>query len=217
MARRAVVAGATGLVGSALLSRLLESPDYERVLAVGRREPEAASPKLAARVVNFERLAGVDLSADDAFCCLGTTRRDAGSAAAFQHVDYDLALAFIRAARAQGARRLFLVSSVGANPRSPFLYPRVKGELEEAVKTAGFEAVHVFRPSLLLGARTRPRAAERVLGALLRTLAPLMIGPLSPQAPIAAETVAAGILAATKSERAGVFVHAPDDIRRLAS
>jgi uncharacterized protein YbjT (DUF2867 family) len=119
--------------------------------------------------VDFESLdgAGEALAADDAFCCLGTTRAKAGSAEAFRRVDFDAVEEFARAAQAAGAKRFLLVSSSGADARSPFLYPRVKGEAEEAVSRLPFEAVAVLRPSLLLGPRAERRPAERLAQALL--------------------------------------------------
>ena len=88
--------------------------------------------------VDFERLEALPLPAvDDAFCCLGTTRKDAGSAEAFRRVDFDYVVAFARLAKRAGARRFMLVSSLGASPNSRFLYPRTKGECEAAISAIG--------------------------------------------------------------------------------
>lgn len=168
MSRSAVVAGASGLVGGLLLEELLAAPDYARVTALVRTPLPREHAKLAQEVVNFgdPRVP----AADDAFCCLGTTRAKAGSAEAFRAVDFDAVVAFARSARASGAKRFLLVSSSGADARSPFLYPRVKGEAEQAVSGLGFETVAILRPSLLLGPRAESRPAEH--------LAQLALGPL---------------------------------------
>lgn len=190
--RRAVVAGGTGLVGGFLLEELLRSPEYSEVTALVRRRLSQAPAELKQVVVDYDRLeaASASLAADDAFCCLGTTRARAGSAAAFRHVDFDAVQEFARLTQKAGARQFLLVSSSGANARARFLYPRVKAEAEEAVSRLPFAGVHVFRPSLLLGRRTESRPLERAAQTLLRPLAPLMAGPLRRCRPIEARVVA---------------------------
>ena len=152
--RAAVVAGGTGLVGGTLLQLLGADASYQPVTSLVRREVPAP-PGVALRLVNFERLDEVALTeVEDAFCCLGTTRRAAGSDAAFRRVDLDYVVAFARLVKRAGARRFLLVSSLGASPSSPFLYPRTKGECEAAVG----DWVHdggIVRPSFLVGARAR--------------------------------------------------------------
>jgi len=170
--RIAILAGASGLVGGSLLRLLLDDPDYDRVVALGRRAPSIADPKLDAQVVDFAALPGI--VGTDAFCCLGTTMRLAGSRAAFRQVDHDHVLAFAAAARQGGATRLALVSSVGADPTSGTYYLRVKGETERGVAALGFAGLDIFRPSLLLGPRQSRRPAEAVAQAVLPLLDPLL-------------------------------------------
>ncbi len=159
--RIALVAGATGLVGGLLLNTLLDAPDYTRVYALTRRPFGKEHPKLANRVVIFERMADQlkGLVAQDAFCCIGTTIADAGSQEAFRAADVDAVLLFARAARAAQATRFVVVSSVGANSQSKKFYLRTKGEMEEAVTDLGFTSVDILQPSLLLGPRKDLRAA----------------------------------------------------------
>ena len=158
----ALVAGATGLVGGLLLNTLLDAPDYTRVYALTRRPFGKEHPKLANRVVIFERMADQlkGLVAQDAFCCIGTTIAEAGSQEAFRAADVDAVLLFARAARAAQATRFVVVSSVGANSQSKKFYLRTKGEMEEAVTDLGFASVDILQPSLLLGPRKELRAAR---------------------------------------------------------
>ena len=171
----ALVAGATGLVGGLLLKTLLDAPDYTRVYALTRRPFGKEHPKLANRVVIFERMAEQlkGLVAQDAFCCIGTTIAEAGSQEAFREADVDAVLLFARAARAAQATRFVVVSSVGANSNSKKFYLRTKGEMEEAVTDLGFASVDILQPSLLLG----PRKALRPLEIAGSIFAPL-INPL---------------------------------------
>lgn len=205
----AAVAGATGLVGGRVLRRLLEDPAVSRVVAPTRRRLPP-HPKLDNPLIEggWPALPAVD----EAYGCLGTTRKDAGSAEAFRAVDFDLAVAFARAAKAAGARRFGLVSSAGANAASFFLYPRVKGEAEKAVAGLGFESLVIARPSLLLGERERPRAGEK-LGELALALAgPLLTGPLAKYRAISGDAVAAALIASVRGGVPGALTLEPDEL-----
>src|SRR5437899_2621148 len=197
--KTAVLLGASGLVGGDCLRALLADPRYARVLVLNRRELALPQdPKLAQRVVTFENLTAVDFQGtDDVFCALGTTIKKAGSQEAFRHVDFDYPLAAARAARNAGAKQFALVSSVGADPASGNFYLRTKGDLEEAIQKLGFNAVHLFRPSLLLGHRAEFRAGERVAIAIAPLFSSLMMGGLRRYRPIQASTVGAAMVQAT--------------------
>lgn len=215
--RTALVAGATGLVGGHLLRLLLDDPSYERVTALVRRGLPLSHKKLLQREINFDLLGdlGAVTRVDDVFCCLGTTMRQAGSRDAFRTVDFTYVHELARLASGSRARRFLLVSSHGANPRSRIFYSRVKGEAEEAVKQLRFDAVHIFRPSLLLGARREFRPAERLGMVLARVATPLLVGPLRSYRPIHAETVARAMIRAAGGTARGVHVYRSDQIETL--
>ncbi|MDQ3136962.1 MAG: NAD(P)H-binding protein [Gemmatimonadota bacterium] len=156
----AIVAGATGLVGQALVRQLSADSTWREVRALVRRAPapELARPNVVPVQVDYPRLDPPPpwATADHVFCALGTTVRQAGSAAAFRQVDFDFPVALARATLARGARHFLLVSALGAAPDSRVLYNRVKGEVEAAIAALGFRPVTIARPSLLLGPRREP-------------------------------------------------------------
>lgn len=207
--RTALVAGGTGLVGRELIDALLADHAVGAVHALVRnRNAELARRNgLTLHVVDYAQPLPALPPADDAFCCLGTTIKVAGSQAAFRAVDFDAALSFARAARAAGATRLGVVSALGADAASHVFYNRVKGELEQAVKTLGFDCVLLARPSLLLGDRSAlgqpTRVGERIgaaLNAPLKWLLPDSVRPID------ARTVALGLMRAVhECDRPGVF------------
>jgi uncharacterized protein YbjT (DUF2867 family) len=172
---RLLIAGATGLVGGLALQRALADPRVARVIAPTRRALEP-HPKLDNPLVDFAALpdAANWWAVDGAIGALGTTRASAGSAAAFRRVDFEIALDLARRVRAAGATRFALTSSMGANPRSHLLYPRTKGELEDAVRALGFPSLTIVRPGLLGGDRHEFRAGERVAAAILRAATPVL-------------------------------------------
>jgi uncharacterized protein YbjT (DUF2867 family) len=213
--RRAWIAGATGLTGGHLLPLLLADQRYTEVHACVRSASLAKQVKLTQHVVDFDRL---DLTApcDDAYCCLGTTIRKAGSQAAFRRVDFDYVVNFARAARAKGAQRFLLVSALGADSRSAIFYNRVKGEAEDALRQLDFAELHLFQPSFLLGERAEVRAGERLGIAVFSGLAAAMLGPLRKYRPIAAATVAKSMRAAAWRGTTGVSVYPSDQIASMA-
>ncbi|PIT01202.1 NAD-dependent dehydratase [Bradyrhizobium nitroreducens] len=170
-----LIVGATGLVGGRAMTLALADSRITRIIAPTRRalppEERVANPRLD------DLIAGAgddDWRADGAICALGTTRAAAGSAAAFRAVDYDLALRVARRLREAGVVRLALVSALGADPRSPFLYPRTKGELEQAIGALGFPSLTILRPGFLDGERAESRPIEQAVGKVLRFVAPVL-------------------------------------------
>lgn len=215
-ARTALIAGATGLVGSHLLDALLDDPAFERVVAVGRRASERAHPKLSNAVVDFARLDAAALpEATDAFCALGTTIKKAGSREAFRAVDFDAVVAFAKAAQARGARRFYVVTALGADPRSLVFYNRVKGEVEEALRALGFDSLVIARPSLLLGERGEKRLGERLAISVTSALAPLL--KHLDGRPIEGNTVALALRALAHAPPAGARVVPSHELHALAA
>ena len=132
----ALLAGATGLVGRALLARLLAADRAEQVVVLARKPLPATiarHPRLAVLVGDLATLAADAGAIDDVYIALGTTIKVAGSQAAFGAIDLDLVVAIARAARQAGARRLAVVSALGADRDSRVFYNRVKGEMEATV------------------------------------------------------------------------------------
>ena len=170
--KTAVVAGASGLVGSALVRLLLDLPQYSKVHILVRKELKLVHPKLVQQVVDFDRMETLkfDFRADDAFCTLGTTIARAGSKNAFSLVDHDYVCSFAEKAFSMGVRGFYVVSSMGANPASAIFYNQVKGKMEEDIKKCNFPRLGIFRPSLLLGPRTEKRTGEKFAGWMMKRL-----------------------------------------------
>jgi uncharacterized protein YbjT (DUF2867 family) len=212
--RTALVVGASGLIGSACVSRLLDDPLYDAVVVLGRRAPRQPHPKLRSHIIDFDQPAqwAALAVADDVFCCLGTTIRTAGSQAAFRRVDFEYPVAVASAAAAAGARQLLIVSALGANPGAATFYSRVKGEVERAVAALRFRGVCIFRPSLLLGKREEFRLLERAALLVAAPLSLVLQGPLRRYRPIAASTVGAFMVRTAHRDLTGVHVFESEQI-----
>ncbi|WP_284617977.1 NAD(P)H-binding protein [Aquabacterium humicola] len=197
--RRAWLAGASGLVGRALLQRLLDDARWQHVDLLARRALPGlpAHAKLQPHLIDFAQPPSTLPATDDVFIALGTTIKVAGSQQAFRHVDFDAVVNTARAGRAAGATRLAVVSALGADASSSVFYNRVKGEAEAALADLGYECLVIARPSLLAGDRAslgQPERAGEVWA--LRLLGPVM--GLVPKGvrPIRADDVARSMIAA---------------------
>lgn len=217
--RFALIAGASGLVGSHCLAQLLKSDRYSHVIAIGRRELPLLHPKLEQKVIDFNKLRSyaADLEADDVFCCLGTTIKKAGSKEAFYKVDHTYVVELAKITANKGASQFIVVSSMGADANSMFFYNKVKGEMEQGVLLQNFDAVHILRPSLLLGERTEHRTGEELAARIMKPLSSLMVGPLKKYRPIEAETVAKAMLYAAQQQQRGVHIYPSDKIAELGA
>jgi len=206
------LAGGSGLVGGALLRRLLQEDHFDKVISVGRRALQIQDPKLVQVETDFTTPSVLDALAAPsvAFSCLGTTIKKAGSREAFRKVDHDAVLAFAQGARRRGAHTFIHVSSLGANIKSGTFYSAVKGETERDVGRVGFPSVYALRPSILDGDRAESRPGEYVGLLVGRVLAPL----LGKYRPTPVGTVVDTMLALAKAPAPGVHGIEPD---RMAS
>jgi uncharacterized protein YbjT (DUF2867 family) len=211
--KTALIAGATGLVGSYLLRMLLQSDRYNKVIALVRHPIDIQDPKLEQKIIDFNKLAVTPgLIADDVFCCLGTTMKKAGSKEKFYQVDFTYVTELAKITSRQFASQFLVISSMGADPNSSFYYNRVKGEMEEAVKKLPFTAVHIFRPSLLTGHRSETRLGEKVGSVLMGGLKFAMLGPLRKYRSIPAQVVAKAMLQMAIDNGGGIKIHQSDEI-----
>ncbi len=210
--KSAVIAGASGLIGSSLYKMLLESPQYDKVHLLVRKKIDADHPKLVQHVVDFEKFneQPFDFKADDAFCTLGTTIAKAGSKPAFMRVDHDYVITFAEMALAAGATGYYLVSSMGASASSTIFYNKVKGLAEEDLKLLGFPRLGIFRPSLLLGPRVEKRAGEKFASWMMTTLDFLI--PAKYKA-IHVDKVARKMVEAAMLAEKGIFIFESDQLQ----
>ena len=207
-----LITGATGLVGGHLLRMLLNAPGVKSVAAATRRPLADISgvfnphdPQLT------DALAQVVDPIDIVFCCLGTTRREAGSKEAFVHADYTLVIDTALVGKKLGAQHMLVVSAMGANAHSPFFYNRVKGEMEEALIAQQWPRLTIARPSMLVGEREKKRAGETLLAPLFS----LLPGNLKS---IDARDVASALLAeALSPAQEGVRILSSSQLRERAA
>lgn len=195
MQRKAMVIGATGLVGQHLVKQLSEI--YDTLIVIARRPPRYINASMRFYQVNdFDNLAEIfaSIGADrktDAFSCLGTTKKQAGSDEVFRKIDHDYNVGFAKLCQEKGVENFFLLSSMNADINSRFLYNRVKAETEESIMALGFAQLVIFRPSLLLG-KHKGRPLESLGQKAFQLISPLVSESLSLH-PISAKRVASAM------------------------
>ena len=168
---RVLLTGATGLVGKHLLRMLIEKPEVSEIIALTRRKlPDYLKVTNLVEEDLTDVLGPLQTQVDVVFCCLGTTRKLAGSKDAFVHVDYTLVVDTAIAGQRLGAQHLVVVSAHGANAHSPFFNSKVKGKMEQTLQNKQWPRLTIVRPSLLLGERETKRNGESLMAPLFRLL-----------------------------------------------
>ncbi len=206
-----IIAGSTGLVGSNILSRLCNN--NHKVVALARKPISGLPLKATELIVDFDSFltSGSLPKCDHIFICLGTTIRIAGSKENFRRIDIDYPLSIAKKALESGAKKLTLISTVGANSSSKNFYLGVKGELEDAIINLGFNSVNIFRPSFLIGSGGRNRShSEKILMKLAKILDIFCIGSARKYRSIDAQILAKK-MASTLDSQPGINYYYFDD------
>ena len=214
--KTAIIVGATGLVGSHLLERLIQDARYGKIVLLSRRQHDLTSSKIDTVITDFssDQLLKDSMVGDEVFCCLGTTIKKAGSQENFRKIDLELPLKVAEHAVANKVPGYYLVSSLGASSRAMNFYGKTKGQLEEALKHLNIERLAIFRPSLLLGKRPAYRFGESVATAVMPLLNPFLIGSLKKYRSIHADAVAAAMVNIANSDHAQT-IYESDEIQQL--
>jgi uncharacterized protein YbjT (DUF2867 family) len=215
--KTALIAGATGLVGSQLLKLLVESDQYQNIHLLSRKSVGALSPKVTEHITDFNDLSGFQTGAsiDHVFCTLGTTIKKAETKENFRKVDFDYVVELAQLAKRIGSEKFLVVSSLGANAKSPIFYNRVKGEVEAALRDLSLPHLFIFRPSLLMGERKEHRTGEKTAIAVYKVISPLFWGPFRKYKGVEAKQVAKAMLITTLENDIPFKIIESDEIQKF--
>ncbi|MBD8037624.1 NAD(P)H-binding protein [Solibacillus sp. A46] len=215
--RSALVVGATGLVGSALVKLLCESDEYAAVNVLSRRPLDFSHPKLDVKICEFDQIDECDFEfAHEVFCCLGTTMKKAGSKEQFEKVDFEYPLTVAALAKNKGVGHFIVISAMGANEKAFAYYSRVKGNLERELINMDFPKLSIVRPSLITGNRPEFRLGETVGEKLLKVLNPLLVGPMKKVRSIPAKQIAKAMkVIALHGKKEKVAIYLSDELLEL--
>ena len=203
--KTAIIIGASGLTGKALLYQLLQDDSFNRVIVFVRKELTIAHAKLTQHAIDFNNLSSYKdlIKSDVVFCCMGTTIKTAGSQEAFKKVDFTYPIQFAKLAKENNVPVFCLQSSLGADAKSNNFYLKTKGETEDAIKALNFQSFATFRPSMLLGDRTEFRLGEKIGKVVMQALSFAFIGKLKRYKAIHVKQVANAMIKHAKSGMVG--------------
>lgn len=220
--KTALIAGATGLVGTELVNILLNDERYSQVTILSRKPISIENKKL--RLVleeNFDHLEKHTsiFNVNDVYCCLGTTRKNAGSKEAFIKIDLDYPLQMAEiASRQPNFESYLIVTALGSNAESALFYNSTKGKLEDKLIALNLKSLKIFRPSLLLGKRKDFRFTEEIAKGISSFLSFFVIGvQIGRLWSIKAEEVAKSMLIVAKEEKPGLQTFSPKQMVKIAN
>ncbi|MBS1587646.1 MAG: NAD(P)H-binding protein [Bacteroidetes bacterium] len=213
---KAIILGATGLVGSKLLDLLLADERFEKVLIFVRRGTGKKSAKLEEHVIDFDQPESWKhlVKGDVLFSAFGTTIKQAGSKEAQYKIDYTYQYQFAEAAADNGVKTYVLISAAFSNPKSSVFYSRIKGELEQAVMRLPFNNIHILRPGMLEGYRSQHRPGEKFFSGVMKAIG--LIPGLKSMKPIRDLQVAKAMVNAASKDGHGIHVYPPKSLFELA-
>lgn len=213
--KRALVVGATGLVGASLVNTLLEAPEYEKVIVWVRKSTGIKNNRLLEKIIDFEMLDTYKLEGkvNHIFCCLGTTIKKAKTREAFKKVDLGYIVSLARKAKEKDVSQFLVISAMGADINSGVFYNRVKGQMEGELNNLGLRGLKIFRPSLLLGDRTEFRFGEKAAEVVSKCIPFIFNGGLKQYKPVYGNIVANAMYNFAIEEKAGIEAYSSEVIQ----
>ena len=200
--KTALLFGASGLVGSHILSQLISNNNYSKIKLFVRSSIDISDPKIEIIQTDFNNLENhrEDIKGDDCFFCIGTTKQNSPNKNEYRRVELDVPKEIAQIAKSNSVNSFVFVSSGYADPKSSGDYLKFKGEVEEELKKLNFPKLGIMRPSFLLGDRKEKRVGEKIGIFVFKLLSPLFLGPLKKMKPIHSAIVAKGMIAIIQND-----------------
>ncbi|YCO05364.1 NAD(P)H-binding protein [Vibrio sp. VNB-15] len=195
-----IIAGATGLVGKAVINKLVSQPSIDTLYSLSRKsltyvaDPDDKITPILDAELTIHDWDEQQPTPNVGFICLGTTLKQAGSKDALRRIDVELVCKVAQQMKMIGVKRLAVVSSLGAKASSSSHYLACKGHMEKNIEKMGFDEVVFARPGPLVGQRENPRTDEKLIQTLFKVIRPLMLGNLANFVPIHAQDVAKAMI-----------------------
>ena len=205
--KTALLFGASGLVGSHVLSQLISNNNYSKIKLFARSTINVSDPRIEIIQTDFNNLENhkEDIIGDDCFFCIGTTKKNSPDKNEYKKVELEVPKQIAQIAKSNSVNSFVFVSSGYADPKSSGDYLRFKGEVEEELKRLNFSKLGIMRPSFLLGDRKEKRIGEKIGIFVFKLLSPLFVGPLKKMKPIHSATVAKAMIAITQNNNSKII------------
>ncbi|WP_440928617.1 NAD(P)H-binding protein [Candidatus Pelagibacter sp.] len=194
--KTAIVFGSTGLIGGHLINQLIQDNYYTKIKIFVRSQTSINNEKVEVIIIDFNNLANhkTEITGDDCFFCIGTTKQNSPDKNDYQKVELDIPKEIAQIAKANSVKSFIFISSIYANPNSSGNYVKFKGLVEEELKRLNFSKLGILRPSFLMGKRKENRVGEKIGIFAFSALSPLLFGPFKKMRPISSENVAKAMI-----------------------
>lgn len=207
--KTAIILGGTGLTGSLLLNSLVADDRYGSIKLFSRKASGNTSPKIIEFVGDVLQLELFkdEFTADEVFCCVGTTSSKTKDRTVYRAIDFGIPFAASKLAKENSIPTFLVMSSMGANARSKIFYSRTKGEMEQAVLDQKIPKTYILRPSLIVGERNEKRFGESLGAVLLKLANVFLVGKFKKYRAIKADCIAAAMIHLAGSNYKDQIVH----------
>ena len=194
--KTAIVFGSTGLIGGHLVNQLIQDNYYTKIKIFVRSQTSINNEKVEVINIDFNNLGNhkTEITGDDCFFCIGTTKQNSPDKNDYQKVELDIPKEIAQIAKANSVKSFIFISSIYANPNSSGNYVKFKGLVEEELKRLNFSKLGILRPSFLMGKRKENRLGEKLGIFAFSALSPLLFGPFKKMRPISSENVAKAMI-----------------------
>ena len=194
--KTAIVFGSTGLIGGHLVNQLIQDNYYTKIKIFVRSQTSINNEKVEVINIDFNNLGNhkTEITGDDCFFCIGTTKQNSPDKNDYQKVELDIPKEIAQIAKANSVKSFIFISSIYANPNSSGNYVKFKGLVEEELKRLNFSKLGILRPSFLMGKRKENRVGEKIGILTFSLLSPLLFGPFRKMRPISSENVAKAMI-----------------------
>ncbi len=194
--KTALLFGSSGLIGGHLTKQLIENSSYSKVKLFVRADPKINNPKIQVIKTDFNNLQNHkdDITGDDCFFCIGTTKQNAPDKDEYRRIEYNIPVEIAKIAKSNSIKSFLYVSSGFADPKSSGAYLKNKGDVEEELKSLNFLKLGIMRPSFLIGDRKEKRIGEKIGIFIFKLISPFFLGPLKKMKPINSEKVAKAMI-----------------------
>ncbi|MCL7763914.1 NAD(P)H-binding protein [Polaribacter sp. Z014] len=196
MKKTAIILGSTGLTGNSILHKLIEDENYEVIKLFSRSKIEGLPKKVTqyiGDILNLENFKA-DFTADEVYCCIGTTAKKTPDKSLYKKIDYGIPVAAAKLSKENNIDTFLVISAMGANAKSTVFYNKTKGEMERDVLNQNIKNTFILRPSLIGGERKERRFLEKIGLVVFKIIQPLFIGKLKEYKIINAESIAQAMI-----------------------
>ena len=218
MKKTAIILGATGLTGNSLLQKLIEDERYDQIKLFSRSKIEGLPNKVTQYIGDLLQLDQfkADFTADEVYCCIGTTAKKTPNKELYKQIDYGIPVATAKLCKENGIPTLLVISAMGANKNSNVFYNKTKGEMEREVLKQNLKNTVILRPSLIGGDRSERRLLEKIGLTIFKVIQPLLIGSLKKYQIINAESIAQAMLNLANNTSNADVIMTSNDIKQIA-